>query len=166
VTDEIAVHRHGASVAVLELVGEHYEYSARKIGVAIAALVAERRHVVVDLRRTTFLDSVTVSQLLVANITTGARGLGFAVVVAPSSGWPVRTMFEVAHLGDFIAVETTLERAIESVFRERTERRVSGERRRGLDRRQLTNVAPRIERRSGRDRRSGSDRRSRAGGKT
>jgi anti-anti-sigma factor len=160
VADEIVVHRDGSRVAVLELVGEHDEYSARKIGETIDALFGEGRHVVMDLRRATFIDSTTISRLLVANTTAQSRRLGFALVVSTASGWPVRTMFEVAHLDEVMAVEPSLSRAVKRIRASSTERRSSRERRSTSDRRRQSNTAPRVERRSGGDRRSGADRRT------
>jgi anti-anti-sigma factor len=160
VTDEIVVQRDGASVAILELVGEHDGYSARKIGTTIKSLFGEGRDVVVDLRRTTFLDSTTVSQLLVANGTARERRLGFAVVVGGTSGWPVRTMFEVAHLDEVLAIEPTPDRAIERIREREAERRSGRDRRAGLERRRGGAGAPAVERRSPQERRSGADRRA------
>jgi anti-anti-sigma factor len=160
VSDEIVVHRDGSRVAVLELVGEHDEYSARKIGEAIDALFGEGRHVVVDLRRSTFVDSTTVARLIIANTTAEARRLGFALVVSTASGWPVRTMFEVAHLDEVMAVEPSLAGAVKRIRLSSTERRSSSERRSTIDRRQQWNTVPRVERRTGSDRRSGADRRA------
>jgi anti-anti-sigma factor len=160
VTDEIVVQRDGANVGILELVGEHDEYSARKIGIAIKALFEEGRDVVVDLRRATFLDSTTVSQLLVAHQSARWQQLGFAVVVSGSSGWPVRTMFEVAHLDQVLMIEPTPEQAIERLRGRDADRRSGRDRRAGSERRQEASTAPRIERRAGHDRRSGLERRS------
>jgi anti-anti-sigma factor len=159
VSDEIVVHRDGSRVAVLELVGEHDDYSARKIAATIEALFGEGRHVIMDLRRTTFLDSTTVSKLLIANAAAQSHRLGFALVVSSSSGWPVRTMFEVAHLDEVMAIEPTLASAVTRIRARGSERRSSGERRSTMDRRQQSNTVPRVERRSGGDRRIGSDRR-------
>jgi anti-anti-sigma factor len=159
VSDEIVVHRDGSRVAVLELVGEHDDYSARKIAETIGGLFGEGRHVVVDLRRTTFLDSTTVSKLLIANASAASLRLGFALVVSDSSGWPVRTMFEVAHLDEVMAVEPTLAEAVERIRARGSERRSSGERRSTVDRRQQETTFPRVERRMGGDRRAGTERR-------
>jgi anti-anti-sigma factor len=158
VADEIVVHRDGSRVAVLELVGEHDDYSARKIAETVDALFGEGRHIVVDLRRTTFLDSTTVSKLLIANASAQSLRLGFAVVMSSSSGWPVRTMFKVAHLDEVMAIEPTLAGAVKRI-RAHSERRSASERRSTIDRRRQANTAPRVERRSGGDRRSGAERR-------
>jgi anti-anti-sigma factor len=158
VRDEIVVRQDDPRVTVMELVGEHDEYSARKIEATIDTELAEGRQVVVDLRRATFLDSIVVSHLLVAHQIAERLRSGFAVVLGSSSGWPVRTIFEVTGLQDVLPVEPTLEAALERL--RRPERRSSGERRAGVDRRQGFAARPVGERRMG-DRRSDVDRRHR-----
>jgi anti-anti-sigma factor len=158
VRDEIVVRQDDPRVTVMELVGEHDEYSARKIEATIDAELAEGRRVVVDLRRATFLDSTVVSHLLVAQRVAADVDSGFAVVLGKSTGWPVRTIFEVTRLQEVLPVEPTLEAALERL---RTpERRSSGERRVGVDRRRGFAARPVGERRMA-DRRSGFDRRHR-----
>jgi anti-anti-sigma factor len=158
VRDEIVVRRDDPRVTVIELVGEHDGYSALKIGAAIDAALADLRDVVVDLGRATFLDSTVISQLLVARRAAVTRPIGFAIVLGDSTGWPVRTVFDVAHLQDVIPVEPTLEAALQRLGGGGPDRRRSGERRTGSDRRRGFTASPIGERRVG-ERRSGSDRR-------
>jgi anti-anti-sigma factor len=158
VRDEIVVRQDDPRVTVMELVGEHDEYSARKIEATIESELAGGRWVVIDLRRATFLDSTVVSHLLVAQRAAEDLRSGFAVVLGSSTGWPVRTIFEVTGLQDVLPVEPTLEAALERL---RTpERRSSAERRVGVERRRGFAARPVGERRTT-DRRSGVDRRHR-----
>jgi anti-anti-sigma factor len=158
VPDEIVVHRDDPRVTVIELVGEHDGYSARKIGAAIDAALADGRDIVVDLGRATFLDSTIISHLLVAQRAAVTLPIGFAIVLGESTGWPVRTVFEVARLQEVFKVVPTLEAALERLGGGRPDRRSSGERRSGADRRQGFTASPIGERRVA-ERRSGSDRR-------
>lgn len=157
--DEIVVRGDDPRVTVIELVGEHDGYSARKIGATIDSALAEGRHVVVDLRRTAFLDSTVVSHLLVAQRAAAERGGGFVVVLAGSTGWPVQTIFEVTGLLDVLPVEPTMEGALERLDAGGPDRRSSGDRRAGVDRRKSFAARPVAERRAA-ERRSGGDRRT------
>jgi anti-sigma B factor antagonist len=159
VRDEIVVHRDDPRVTVIELVGEHDGYSALKIGATIDAALADGRDVVVDLGRTTFLDSTVISQLLLAQRTAAKLPIGFAIVLGTSTGWPVRNIFELAHLQEIFPVEPTLEAALARLGGGGPDRRSSGDRRTGTDRRRGFTASPIGERRVG-ERRSGSDRRS------
>ena len=157
--DEIVVRRDDPRVTVIELVGEHDGYSALKIGAAIDAALGEGLDVVVDLGRATFLDSTVISQLLVAQRTAATCPIGFAIVLGASTGWPVRTVFDLAHLGDVLPVEPTLDAALERLGGGGPDRRRSGDRRTASDRRRGVTASPIGERRVG-ERRSGSDRRA------
>lgn len=157
--DEIVVRQDDPRVTVIELVGEHDGYSARKIGASIDAALAEERDVVVDLGRATFLDSTVISQLLLAQRAAKELPIGFAIVLSSSTGWPVRTVFEVAHLQEVFPVAPTLDAALERLGDGGPDRRRSGDRRSGSDRRRGFTASPIGERRVA-ERRSGADRRS------
>jgi anti-sigma B factor antagonist len=158
VRDEIVVRQDDPRVTVIELVGEHDGYSARKIGASIDAALADERDVVVDLGRATFLDSTVISQLLVAQRAAKELPIGFAIVLGSSTGWPVRTVFEVAHLQEVFPVAPTLDAALERLGDGGPDRRRSGDRRSGADRRRGFTASPIGERRVA-ERRSGADRR-------
>jgi anti-anti-sigma factor len=162
VHDEIVVHRDDPRVMVMELVGEHDGFSARKIGATIDAALAESRPVVVDVRRAQFLDSTVVSHLLLAQRTAAESGIGFAIVLDSSAGWPVRTIFEVTGLLDVLPVEPTLEAAFARLGTAAPERRSPSARRAGVDRRRNFAARPVAERRVA-ERRSGGDRRDHSG---
>jgi anti-anti-sigma factor len=160
VSEGIAVHRVGSRVVVLELKGEHYEFSATKIGRTIDAQFAEGHHIVVDLSGATFLDWATVSALLVAHVSASELQLGFAIVLAESTGWPVRRIFEVTGLKHILPVVPTLGEAIKRFRSAGSDRRTLPDRRIGVDRRQRWAERPLAERRNGGERRSGVDRRT------
>jgi anti-anti-sigma factor len=162
VPDEIVVHRDDPRVTVMELIGEHDGYSARKIGATISVALAEGRQVVVDLRRAAFLDSTVVSKLLLAQRSAAELRVGFAIVLGSTTGWPVRTIFEVTGLLDVLPVEPTLEAALERLGAGGPERRSSRDRRAGVDRRKSVVSRPATERRVA-ERRSRGDRRGQLG---
>jgi anti-anti-sigma factor len=113
----IGVDRDGVDVLVVVLYGEHDHYSRMRLEDELAQAAAERRAVIIDLRRTTFLDSSIVGALLEAEREADGRGAGFAVVMDDSSGPHVRRMFEVTHLASHFPLFATREGAIAHVRR-------------------------------------------------
>jgi anti-anti-sigma regulatory factor len=111
----VVVRRDGAELAVVELNGDHHDFTSPRLGAVLEALVREGRHLVVDLRRTVFADDTTVSGFLAAHERAGAAGRGLALVVAPSTGWPVRRLLDMRRLERAIPVARSLDRALELV---------------------------------------------------
>jgi anti-anti-sigma regulatory factor len=109
------VRRDGAALAVVELNGEHHDFTSPRLGAILESLIREGRHLVVDLRRTVFVDDTTVSCLVAAHDRAGAVGRRLAVVVAPSTGWPVRRLLEVRRLERVLPLVASLDRALELV---------------------------------------------------
>jgi anti-anti-sigma factor len=158
----IDVWRAEPGVAIIALEGEHDDYSSGKLARELAAALDEELHVIVDLRRTTFLDSTSVSTLLSAKRSADEHGVDLAVVIDEVTPWPVRRLFELAHLGEVLPIVPGVDAAL---ARTRAgwlgaERRSFRDRRTGSDRR-IDGVERPIgpdrrvgERRSGRDRRA------------
>jgi len=85
--------------AVVALTGEHEAYTAEKLARQLAALLAERVGVVVDLRQATFIDSTVVGVLIAAHRRAQESELEFVLRVGGETGWPVRRLLEVTGLG-------------------------------------------------------------------
>ena len=85
--------------AVVALTGEHEAYTADKLSRQLAALLAERVGVVVDLRQATFIDSTVVGVLIAAHRRARESELEFVLRVGGETGWPVRRLLEVTGLG-------------------------------------------------------------------
>jgi anti-anti-sigma factor len=160
-SDGIDVWRAEPGVAIFGLPGEHDDYTSPKLARELATALEEGLNVVVDLRQTTFLDSTSVATLLVARRKADERDLDLAVVIDDVTAWPVRRLFELAHLADVLPILPGVDAAIartRAAWRGK-ERRSGGERRSDRDRRLETTLLEATERRTGKDRRSGLDRR-------
>jgi anti-anti-sigma factor len=160
VNDGIDVWRAEPGVAIFGLPGEHDDYSAPKLARELATALEEGLHLVVDLRQTTFLGSTSVATLLAAKRTAAERDLGLAVVIDEVTAWPVRRVFELAHLSEVLPIVPGVDAAIAltRVGRDGSDRRSGIDRRSGSERR-LESLLQAAERRSGLERRSGGDRR-------
>jgi anti-anti-sigma factor len=159
----IAVDRSYAGVGMNVLRGEHDEYSSPKLAKTIASVLAKGLDVIVDLRDAEFLDSTSVAALLAGQDNAALRDAGFVVVLdEDQTGWAVRRLFEIARLSSILTIVSTPEQALahlrQRIAFPRAERRGSGERRSGRDRRLSTRDVG-LERRSGTERRTGADRR-------
>jgi anti-anti-sigma factor len=158
----MAVDRSYAGVGTIVLRGEHDEYTSPKLAKTIASILAKALDVSVDLREATFLDSTSVGALLAGQENAAARDRGFVVILDSGTGWAVRRLFELTRLSSILTIVSTPEQAL-AVLRQRIdssrdERRDSGERRSGQDRRTAAAI-PWQERRSGGERRASADRR-------
>jgi anti-anti-sigma factor len=85
---------------IVELKGEHEAYMAEKLGRELDNLVDEGFGVVVDLRRTSFIDSQTAGALLKAHRRAQDRGTPFRTILGEETGWAVRSLLDVTGLGD------------------------------------------------------------------
>ena len=90
--------------AVVALRGEHEAMTAERLRTELDTLLEEGRAIQVDLRHTEFVDSTTVGVLIDLHQRSAARGLQFSLRLGPDTGWPVRRMIEVAHLGDVLSL--------------------------------------------------------------
>lgn len=159
-SERVAVRLEEPKIAIVELPGEYDDFGSRRLATTLASLLAEGRHVAVDLRATTFVDSTTAASLIEACRTASELGLGL-VIALDDAAWPVRRLFELARLDQVLPVVPRLEDALARIragWRGR-ERRSLAERRCGRDRRVGASRYEGPERRSGRERRSGVDRR-------
>jgi anti-anti-sigma regulatory factor len=109
------VRRDGLELAIVELNGDHHDFTSPRLGATLEAVLREGRSLVVDMRRTVFIDDTTVSCLLAARLRAADAGRGFAVVVAPSTGWSVRRLVAATRLERLLPVVPSLERALEVV---------------------------------------------------
>jgi anti-anti-sigma factor len=97
---ELNIRRMRGDQVVVELKGEHEAYSAPRLCRELDHLVDEGFEVVVDLRRTSFLDSETAGVLLGAHRRARAKGTRFRTVLGEETGWAVRSLLDVTGLGD------------------------------------------------------------------
>jgi anti-anti-sigma factor len=100
----------GVVIVVLE--GEHELFGAMKLQRRLYALIDEGLALVVDLTRTTFLDSSIVSVLLRAQERARRDGTRYAIILDESSGDSVRRMFEITGLDRYLPVVPTREAAL------------------------------------------------------
>lgn len=90
--------------ATLALRGEHDALTVERLRAELETLLEEDRAIEVDLGHATFLDSTTIGALIEAHRHAEDRGLKFALLLGPETGWPVRRLLEVTHLDDVFAV--------------------------------------------------------------
>jgi anti-anti-sigma factor len=98
--------------AVVALVGEHDAYSAGRLEGELAVLLDEGLRVVVDLRDTEFIDSMTLGTLLAARRDAQQAGLGFTVVLPQRNYTQVNQLLELTGLGSAFAIYETLDDAL------------------------------------------------------
>jgi anti-anti-sigma factor len=160
-TESIDVWRAEPGVAIVVLPGEHDDFSSPRLARELATVLEEGLNVIIDLRQTTFLDSTSVSTLLFARKTAADRQIDLAVVIDELTAWPVRRLFELAHLSEVLPVVPGVEAALARTHAgwRGLERRSFRERRSGTERRRRLTRADMHERRSPEERRSGLDRR-------
>jgi anti-anti-sigma factor len=99
----VTVTRHNDR-AVVALRGEHEALTAERLRGELDTLLDEGRAVEVDLTRATFIDSTTIGVLIDVHRRAEARALRFSLKLGPDTGWPVRRVIEVAHLGDVLSL--------------------------------------------------------------
>ena len=93
---EIDRSEPGAGIVILR--GEHDDYTAVKLQVALVTLLEEGRSLIVDLTEATFVDSTVVGVLLAAREQAAARGSKLFVVMDETTGPAVQRLFDLAGL--------------------------------------------------------------------
>ena len=104
--------------AVVALVGEHDAYSSGRLEAEISMLLDGGRHVVVDLRDATFIDSTTLSALLSSRRRAEEASLGFALVL-PNGTSQVHQILDLTGLRTAFATFDGLDEALAAVRRGR-----------------------------------------------
>jgi anti-anti-sigma factor len=84
--------------------GEHEAFTADKLSQEFDRLLEAGVAILVDLRRTTFIDSTVVGLLLTASRAASERGVDFVLLVGDETGWPVHRLLEVTGLGSDLEV--------------------------------------------------------------
>jgi len=157
---ELVIDRREPDVGVVELKGEHDEYTAPRLAREIQSLLEFGLHVVVDLRGTTFLGATNVGVVLSSYTRAEQQGRRLVVLLDDSTGPAVRRLFELTRLDTIIPAFSSRAGALAALRGAGGERRSGLERRSGADRRIRSGHGDVTERRSGTDRRSGLDRRA------
>lgn len=111
----ITLARLSPPAAIVALVGEHDAYSAERLEHELAALLEERRRIVIDLREATFVDSTTLSVLLGARARAEQSSLGFALLLPDRTYTQVNRILELTGLGPIFATFGKLNEALASV---------------------------------------------------
>ena len=156
---DLLVDHREPDVGVVELKGEHDEFTAPKLAREIHSLLERGLHVVVDLRGATFLGASNVGVVLAAWTSAAKQGRRLVLLLDESTGPAVRRLFDLTRLGTIVPAYTSRAGALAAI-RGSGERRSGAERRSRVDRRVGIEHGVVIERRTGSDRRSGLDRRA------
>ncbi|SRR6266487_1258476 len=114
VDDTMVVYGEDPGVAVVILSGEQEAYGAEKLERQLAWFLAEEVAVVVDLSRTTFVDSAVLLALMHARKAAEEHGLGFVLQMDESTGWYVRRTFEITRLTSVFPTFMTRAAAVEA----------------------------------------------------
>jgi anti-sigma B factor antagonist len=106
--------------AVVALVGEHDAYSAGRLESELGMLLEERRHLVVDLHDTEFIDSTTLGVLLRCRQQAQRDGLGFTMVLPSQEYTQVHQILDLTRLGSTFGTFGTLDEALVAARRGQT----------------------------------------------
>ena len=156
---DLLIDRREPDVGVVELKGEHDEFTAPKLAREIHTLLDHGLHVVVDLRGATFLGASNVGVVLSGWTSAAKQGRRLVLLLDESTGPAVRRLFELTRLGTIVPAFTSRAGALAAI-RAGGERRAGTDRRSGGERRVRSKRGVAVERRSAEDRRSGLDRRA------
>jgi anti-anti-sigma regulatory factor len=115
--------REAGDYVVIAPLGEQDLSNRAALEEQLRTLLSERRHVVVDLGDTSFVDVGFVRILADAAAYAAAEGIGFAVVMpsAPMTNPVMRMLLEHVPLGPNVRITRTLESAVVSVHHQRSE---------------------------------------------
>ena len=117
----VTLTRRNPPAAVVALLGEHDAYSSERLENELTMLIEGGRHVVVDLCETVFIDSTTLSVLLVSQKHAVAARLGFALVLPSREYTQVHQILDLTGLGRTFAIYPKLDEALEAVREGRTD---------------------------------------------
>ena len=112
--NRIQVERGDAAAAVVRLGGEHDLSSAAQLTEALEELIAEKRSVVIDLTRTTFVDSSSLAALLEGRERSAEAGLELRLFMPDATADAVRRVVELTGLSDAVTTEEPRAVAAES----------------------------------------------------
>jgi anti-anti-sigma factor len=101
--------------ACVALVGEHDLGTRERVQAAVDGALGNGLSLVLDLRRTEFMDSVVAGLLLEARKEAKRRNLGLGVVLSDSPTNQVRRLFELSGLTSVFAVYDSREAALGGV---------------------------------------------------
>jgi anti-anti-sigma factor len=111
----VTLARRDPPAAVVALVGEHDAYSAERLESELAGLLEEGLRTVIDLRDASFIDSTTLSVLLVARHRAERLSLGFALLLPDRTYTQVHQIFDLTGLGPTFAIFGKLDDALAAV---------------------------------------------------
>jgi anti-sigma B factor antagonist len=101
---------HGIAVVVLQ--GEQETFQAERLQPRLAALLEQGAGIVVDLSRTTFVDSTTLGVLLTAQREARKAGSAFVLEMDESTAFHARRIFEITGVGSLFSIAGTRAEAV------------------------------------------------------
>jgi anti-anti-sigma factor len=111
----VTLARRDPPAAVVALVGEHDAYSAERLENELAGLLEEGLRIVIDLRDASFIDSTTLSVLLVGRRRAERSALGFALLLPDRTHTQVHQILDLTGLGPTFAIFGKLDDALAAV---------------------------------------------------
>jgi len=111
----VTLARRDPPAAVVALVGEHDAYSAERLENELAGLLEEGLRIVIDLRDASFIDSTTLSVLLVGRRRAERSALGFALLLPDRTYTQVHQILDLTGLGPTFAIFGKLDDALAAV---------------------------------------------------
>jgi anti-sigma B factor antagonist len=111
----VTLARRDPPAAVVALVGEHDAYSAERLESELAGLLEEGLRIVIDLRDASFIDSTTLSVLLIARHRAERSSLGFALLLPDRTYTRVHQILDLTGLGPTFAIFGKLDDALAAV---------------------------------------------------
>jgi len=101
-----------AKPAIVGPVGEYDLSRERELAGELSKAIGDERPLVVDLSRTTFLDSTVLGVLLTAQQRCDLRGLGFAIALPEGSAHTVRNGLRLLGIHRYARIFTTVDEAV------------------------------------------------------
>jgi anti-anti-sigma factor len=108
----VTLARRDPPAAVVALVGEHDAYSAQRLENELAGLLEEGLRIVIDLRDACFIDSTTLSVLLVGRHRAERSDLGFVLLLPDRTYTQVHQILDLTGLGPTFAIFGKLDDAL------------------------------------------------------
>jgi len=108
----VTLARRDPPAAVVALVGEHDAYSAQRLENELAGLLEEGLRIVIDLRDASFIDSTTLSVLLVGRHRAERSDLGFVLLLPDRTYTQVHQILDLTGLGPTFAIFGKLDDAL------------------------------------------------------
>jgi anti-sigma B factor antagonist len=106
-THDLSIEQAEPGITVVVLEGEQETYQAGRLEPRLTALLQQGDAIVVDLSRTTFVDSTTLGVLLTAQREARKAGSPFVLEMDESTALHARRIFDITGVGSLFSIAAT-----------------------------------------------------------